>query len=260
LNKDFHSCYHLLDPSQSFEITYGNSSAPAQAVLKACTHNEIKAEYKPGGESPAFFQIEKDRDMALLKVPSFGIRNMEAYLALLDSAFIRMDRDRISRLVVDLRDNEGGHPIFAAQLLSYLTAGEFTYFQRNNEACEFEPLYNPMQANAHHFKGKLYVLVNGSCLSTTGHLISLISYHTEAKFIGEEPGSTYLCNDKSIQIQLPHSGLEVNIPRSTFVSDVTGFNDSIPFPLDYPVDMSVEDLLAGRDPCFDYLTTFISDK
>ena len=100
----------------------------------------------------------------------------------------------------------GGHPIFAAQLLSYLTDHEFTYFQRNPDVADFEPLYNPMQANPLNFEGNLFVLVNGKCLSTTGHLISLLKYHTQAKFIGEEPGTSFLCNDFSTQIKLPNPG------------------------------------------------------
>ncbi len=196
---------------------------------------------------PYSFHMESEPSYGVLKISSFGIMNMEDYFAFLDSTFILLNSAGLTDLVLDLRDNWGGHPIFAAQLFSYLTDGDFTYFQRNPEVQEFEPLYNPMQANKNHFKGSTIVLVNGGCLSTTGHLISLLKYHTQALFIGEEPGSTYSCNDFSIQYQLPNSGMEVNIPRTTFVTAVSGFEEGKPFSVDYQVQQTLKDKIEGVD-------------
>lgn len=260
LNQHFHRYYHLLDPSREFEIVAGGVSHPRQVRMEGRMFHEKPTVSKPEEGPPVVFQIEGDSDLALLQVKSFGIRDMESYFALLDSAFLLVKTENIPHLVLDLRDNKGGHPIFAAQLFSYLSHGEFTYFQPNKEVTDFEPLYHPMQANKLRFKGNLYVLVNGHCLSTTGHLISLIKYHTEAKFIGEEPGSSFRCNDFSTQIKLPNSGLEVNIPRTTFVTAVQGFNDSIPFPVDYQADVSVQDLIHQKDPYLEYVKTLISEK
>jgi hypothetical protein len=117
-----------------------------------------------------------------------------------------------------------------------------------------------MQSNQHHFKGDIYVLVNGTSQSTTGHLISLLKYHTSAIFIGEEPGSTFRCNDFSFQFQLPYTGIEVNVPRATFVTDVTGFSEMEPFPLDYRVHVSVEDLLSGKDCYKSVACAIINEK
>lgn len=204
-------------------------------------------EHLPGDLQAYSFHMESDPEYGVLKVASFGIRNMEDYFSFLDSIFINMKQTGTSNLVLDLRDNWGGHPIFAAQLFSYLTDEEFTYFQRNPDIEEFEPLYNPMQPNKNHFSGSIFVLVNGACLSTTGHLISLLDYHTGALFIGEEPGSTFTCNDFSIQFQLPNSGMEVNIPRTTFVTAVPGLEEGKPFPVDYQVRQTVKDRIEGVD-------------
>ena len=72
-------------------------------------------------------------------------------------------------------------------------------------------------------------------------------YFTGALFIGEEPGSSFLCNDMSIQLTLPNTGMEVNIPRTTFMTAVSGLSEEEPFPLDYEVDISVQDFLSGTD-------------
>jgi len=248
LNQNFQSYFHLLDPSESFQVEYGSSDSRETIQLEACNSEQLHLRAHLHTDLPPYrFHTECNPDYGVLKVATFGIRNMEDYFSFLDSVFINLDHAESSNLVLDLRDNRGGHPIFAAQLFSYLTDKEFTYFQRNPDVTDFEPLYNPMQPNRNHFSGNIFVLVNGSCLSTTGHLISLLDYHTEALFIGEEPGSTSRCNDFSIQFRLPNSGMEVNIPRTTFVTAVSVKEEGKPFPLDYHVQQTVKDRIEGVD-------------
>lgn len=246
LNRDFPNYFHMLDHSESFRVEYSLSNSSHVVQVEACSHE------MPGGmqasllpQRPFSFYKENDPELGTLKISSFSIRNMEEYFVFLDSTFRLMED--VPYLLLDLRDNQGGHPIFAAQLFSYLCNSDFTYFKKNPDAEEFEPLYNVMQPNQLHYKGNIFVLVNGACLSTSGHLISLIKYHTGALFIGEEPGSTFLCNDMSIQLQLPHTGMEVNIPRTTFETAVSGFSEKEAFPIDYKVDVSIQDILKGRD-------------
>jgi hypothetical protein len=248
LNRKFQDYFHMMDPSADFSIAYASSGAKGNINLKALSYSMVGQAGSPAlAGAPYSFQIPGNSGNALLKISSFGLRDMDSYFAFLDSAFRLMHEKQVQHLILDLRDNMGGHPIFAAQLLSYLSDKEFTYFRRNPDVADFEPLYLPMQPNAQHFTGNVIVLVNGNCLSTTGHLISLLKYHTDALFMGEDPGSTYLCNDFSTQIKLQHTGLELNIPRTTFVTAVSGFSDQETFPLDYAIKPSIQDILDGRD-------------
>jgi len=260
INRDFHTYFYLVDHSDSFDIEFISSSSPQNTVVEACKYKDLKREVVTGSMLPVHFQLDAGPEVSILKVSSFGIRDMEAYLTLLDTTFQRLEKESIPNLVLDLRDNSGGHPIFAAQLFSYLTDQKFTYFQRNPDVADFEPLYNSMQPNQNHYDGNLYVLVNGACLSTTGHLISLLKYHTHALFIGEEPGSSFLCNDFSTQFILPKTGIEVNIPRTTFVTAVSGFDEKLPFPLDYKVDISVQDVLNNKDSYLLYMQALLSEN
>lgn len=246
LNRNFQNYFHMVDPSENFLIDYSSSASGASLNLQACSYKQAQhMDQLHVGLKLYSFHMESDASYGILKLPSFEIMNMDDYLSFLDSTFIATNSAGTPFLVLDLRDNQGGHPIFAAQLFSYLTDKEFTYFRRNPDIADFEPLYNPMQPNKNHFQGSTIVLVNGGCLSTTGHLISLLKFHTEALFIGEEPGSTFLCNDFSIQYQLPNSGMEVNIPRTTFVTAVSGFKEGEPFPVDYEVEQTWKDKIEG---------------
>lgn len=251
----------MLDPSESFHIDFSSSGSRENIQLEACAYEQLQQmENFPVDLQAYSFHMESDPEYGVLKVASFGIRNMEEYFFFLDSTFQLMNNSGAPYLVLNLRDNWGGHPIFAAQLFSYLTDGDFTYFQRNPDVEEFEPLYNPMQPNENYFKGSIFVLVNGGCLSTTGHLISLLKYHTGALFFGEEPGSSFSCNDFSIQYQLPNTGIEINIPRATFVTAVSGFEEGKPFPVDCEMNISIVDLLNGNDSYTSFVDKVIIKK
>jgi hypothetical protein len=187
------------------------------------------------------------KHVGVLKVSSFAIPDMDHYFNELDRIFSDLKTNNIQNLIIDLRDNSGGHPIFAAQLLSYLTDREFIYFKRNEAVKEFEPLYNTMQPNKLNFVGNVYVFINGGSLSTTGHLISLLKYYTNAIFFGEEPGSTFRCNDFSVQVTLPKSGIVVNVPRTTFETSVSGFTLCEPFHLDYKINKNLTNIIDRED-------------
>jgi hypothetical protein len=242
INRKFGSMYPLIDPAKEFAIEFSHKKALSEVVIPA-----KPATHEASEKLDLIIFEPRSEQLAYLKIPSFGIRDMDAYFANLENIFSELAQQNTKNLVLDLRDNSGGHPIFAAQLLSYLTDQEFTYFKKNSEIAHFEPLYHPMQANALHYTGNLYVFVNGGCLSTSGHLISLLKQYSSARFIGEQPGSTYTCNDFSKKIVLQNSGLELNLPTTTFTTNVEGTAKKVPFPIDYPVEETLLGKLSGGD-------------
>lgn len=249
INRRFQTLFYLLDDSEEFNVKFKKANS-----MKSITVSSIKladmnlVHSNLDANVPVNFNYIDKKNTGLLKISTFAIPEMDHYFNQLDSIFSDLKTKNIHNLIIDLRDNAGGHPIFAAQLFSYLTDREFIYFKRNEDITEFEPLYGLMQPNELNFKGKVYALVNGGCLSTTGHLISLLKFHTKTKFIGEEPGSTFICNDFSRQMSLPRSGILVNIPRTIFETSVSGFTRCEPFSIDFRVNKNVMDLIHLRDP------------
>jgi hypothetical protein len=239
----------FIKPGESRETTAVISAAPYDMILQLINTEEYSL--------PISYSVDKTNDLANLKIQSFGIRDFERYVHFMDSVFLILKEEKIGNLIIDLRDNNGGHPIFAAILYSYLTQNEFTYFKENPDVPDFEPLYKPMQANANSFDGKCYVLINGGCLSTTGHLVSLLKYHKRAVFIGEEPGSWFYCNDFSKQITLPNTQIEVNIPRATFETKVSGYKMGDSFQVDYSVKLSLRDVLFDTDAYMEFTRNLI---
>jgi hypothetical protein len=249
LNKSFNTLFYLLDDSEQFMVKFKKGETIESTTVSASPLSDVNANsgiYQT--DKPVEFNYISKGSVGMLDVSSFAIPDMDRYLHQLDSIFADMKTKETDNLIVDLRDNSGGHPIFAAQLFSYLTDRDFIYFKTNPEVEEFRPLYNTMQPNKLNFTRNIYVLINGGCLSTTGHLISLLQFHTGAQFIGEEPGSTFRCNDFSKEIALPKSGILVNVPRTTFETSVSGFALCDPFPLDFQVNETATDLIGKEDP------------
>jgi C-terminal processing protease CtpA/Prc len=248
LNHNFNSYYFLIDNSNTFEIEYLNSDTKLKTSVKACKYSEVNENNEVArDEMPIEFFLSKENKVGRLTVKSFMIGDINKYIQKMDGIFQLLHNEKIQNLILDLRGNSGGHPIFAAQLLSYLTDKEFTYFERNNDVKEFEPLYNKMQPNKIQFEGNIYVFVDGGCLSATGHFISLLKYHTNAIFIGEELGSTFSCNDFSVKVTSPNTKIEANIPRTTFETAIDEKEKMNSFTLDYNVNISIEDYLSGTD-------------
>lgn len=250
LNKSFNTLFYHIDDSEQFTVKYKAKNSIKSITVFSVPFSDIYWGLKSNYNNMVHFNYINN-NIGMLRVPSFAITEMDHYFYQLDSIFGDLKTKNIQNLILDLRDNSGGHPIFAAQLLSYLTNKEFIYFKRNELVKDFEPLYNTMQPNKLNFNGNVYVLINGGCLSTTGHLISLLKYYTNSIFVGEEPGSSFRCNDFSMQITLPKTGILVNVPRTTFETSVSGFDLCEPFPLDFKVNIKAVNIINREDPYVD---------
>ncbi len=100
------------------------------------------------------------------------------------------------------------------------------------------------------FAGKVLILINGDCCSTTAEFLSQAHYHGRATFIGEESGGGYYGNSSGVvpALTLPNTGLIVYVPLVTYYLAVKGYKDAahgvVP---DHPIHYTIEELLAGID-------------
>ena len=46
---------------------------------------------------------------------------------------------------------------------------------------------------------------------------------------------------------VPNSGITLNLPRTTFEAKVQNFSKEKDFPIDYPVTITVDDIIKNRD-------------
>jgi len=152
-------------------------------------------------------------------------------------------------LVVDLRGNKGGKSGPAAILLSYLISEPFAYYSEISVASasfptkahitnqELVQLYEsastqglvterngayyfkdqfvpPIAPNPNQFKGTVEVLVDKYSLSVSTDVVAVLKKNRAVTITGAELGGSleHYCAGSYINLKLPNSGIEVNIP------------------------------------------------
>ncbi len=187
---------------------------------------------------------------AVLTIRNFDYYNaQDKFRGFIDESFARIREAGIRRLVLDLRGNGGGDPFCTTHLLSYLEPSPVPYFARVYPS-PYGPFAEPIPRAATPFEGKLFVLIDAGCFSSTGHLCALLKYHKIGTFIGTETEGTYECNDarRVGGYDLKNTRLRLAVPRMTFtaaVKDMPRYRGVMP---DIPVEPSMSDYLSGTDP------------
>ena len=227
-----------------------------------------------------------DGQIAHLTYSSFGT-NTEEGQAFMKRAFEAIQSKGSRALILDLRGNGGGEDELGKLLFSYLVDTPFKYYDDlivNKWSFSFFPKYTDdhndfaipkgvgelradgrVHALAHPnlgvqqpskptFAGPVYILINGSCFSTTSEFLTQAHSHHRATFVGEESAGDYYGNTSGsvVKITLPNTKLGIYIPLVAYYVAVSGNHEAargvIP---DFPVKHTIADLVAGVDKDFE---------
>ncbi len=206
------------------------------------------------------FNIKPSEKLATLTIKSFVYydEQLPVFKSFIDSCFTQIELNGIKNIVIDLRDNGGGDPYCAAYLLQYLSDTPFRYYKKGSTAVykDLEEKINPVKNN---FSGNIFVLINSTCCSTTGHLCSILKYKKIGVLIGEETGATYSCNAHTINFKLKHSGINVSVATKTYQTDVTGFDKNKGITPDHQTNRTLEEILEKRDLEMEKVLELIGD-
>lgn len=157
--------------------------------------------------------------------------------------------NQVDHLIIDLTNNTGGKSGPAAILLSYLIDQPFQYYSKirissnhfptkehisNKELVDFyesgdaknlidkigdvfyfkDELLPKITPQPKQFSGTVELLVDKYSLSVSTDVIAILKNNREVTITGEEIGGSleHYCAGNYINLMLPHSGIEVNIP------------------------------------------------
>ncbi len=205
------------------------------------------------------FDIVEDNQTAVLTINNFYYyRNLEKFTSFIDSAFKKISALNIRNLVIDVRGNDGGDPFSAAHLFSCLAGKPVPYFSKPYG--RYSRLAESIPLGEDRFSGNLFILTNGKCFSTTGHLCSLLRYHKIGTFIGEETGGTYTCNDAKHYFHLKNTRIQLWIASGSFATAVKNMPKDRGIIPDYPVQLRIEDLVKGRDTVMEFALHLIGEQ
>lgn len=286
LNQSFNGYYAtFIETSPVYEIGYSRMGKTGKTHLRKVSIDEIRFvmnSRKPVVRPAMELTIPKE-GTAVLRIDRFYPGEGDPdYYKFIDSAFLAMRDKGVAKLIIDLRNNEGGVEEYGGYLYSYLSRGPFNYYKkikvaRNTESsvkkyAGFPPGYEqalpmikevdgeflwPMQeylaekpAKPNAFGGKVFVLTNGFSFSVTAEFAAVAKTYNRVTFIGEETGGAYEGDNSGVFaiVNLPNSGLSVSIPLMSFYMNTTaGYSRSAGIVPDIKVIATIDDMIAGRD-------------
>lgn len=226
----FHHLFHLLYPTTTrYKLVCKSPNGHLKGLeLDGITPELLEEKYKlQTGHSVNFFPealeyklIDPVKSIGYLKVLSFyeGLTNHNGkeFTRFIDSAFQKISGQKVKKLIIDVRDNEGGNDYLAILLFSYLTNKSFaegnpTYL-KSDTISFLSHIENPNEdivQFAHHpsffedsadgqfilkrqfdelsyaqyppktptYNGSLFILINGGCFSATTRFINSTDHY-----------------------------------------------------------------------------------
>lgn len=265
----FHYLYSLLNPKVNrYKIVSRSITGKvSEFVLDGIKPLEMEDNYKfHTGKSVNYYPkvldyqvIDTIKAISYLKVTSFyeGLtnRNGVEFSRFIDSAFHKISEKKTKKLIIDLRDNEGGNDRLAILLFSYLTNSPFkqcnpTYIKSDSisilsyardpdeDLVQFaahpsvfvnkiqgkfilkqeydEPSYATYNPTLPTYSGKLIIVTNGGSFSATSRFINTAAYYMlNKKQLVRFVGENY-GGDDSIGYATGGGSLNVILPNSHF--------------------------------------------
>jgi hypothetical protein len=235
---------------EKYTITYalpGRKTRVTEEIEPATDQAVRTIVYKNFRHPPLTLEIQEDKSTTVMTIPTFIYYDRVDYFKnFLDSSFSVILAKKIQNLILDLRGNDGGDPFCSVPLLSYLEKEPVPYYaEPYGRYAEFA---KPIPMAEKHFTGNLYVLLDGYCGSTNGHFSALLKYNNIGKFVGTPSGATYKCNaGRDTEINLDRTGMILTFGRTTYAAAVTGMDKTKPIMPDFPVEITYNDFLNGKD-------------
>ncbi len=270
INMQFNDLYHILiDDSESFVVTYTD---PRETVVKEATLPGIAVSkirdlnltlsslgvYLDWKALKNDISKEINSNYALLNARSFLV-NSKDFQRVTDEFFEEVADKQIPNIIIDLRGNWGGPPKSSVLLYSYLIQEPEKYFTKDAPFFyyQYKKAIKPAENNYH---GNVYILIDGTCFSTTGHLVSLLKSHKLGTFIGEETGGSFLCSGNARSSTLKNTGLRLYCSVDSYEVEAVGLTPGRGVMPDYQVRPSLTDYLSGNDSVKQFALELIDKK
>ena len=203
----------------------------------------------------------KDKKIAIIKVTQFYYKDFDIFYHSIDSMFNKIRKRKINNLIIDLRGNSGGDPRLSFYLLTKIAQDDFIYFKSPEELKKVYPaLFSKRTVDSKHFKGRVFVLMDGACKSTAAHFLSIVKFHDWAKLVGRETGATFYCNAGTKDLILPNTKIKLVQPTIEVITNVNEWDKLSPLKPDYQVKYTYEDLLKNSDPDLEFTFKLINDN
>jgi len=244
----------------SFAVDYVNAIGErVERQLTASLFKDIPGRPEPVPVTQYLNLTYPVADIALLTIKSFLNNKLEVthenFQNFLQSSFSEISKKQVNILIIDVRNNGGGHDGNGALLASYLTSRPFSYYTsivttKRTITVNEEDQLGIQQPSVNNFKGRVFILINGKSFSTTSDFCKVAKQFPNVKFVGEETEGGYYGNTSGARstLLLKNTQIKVNIPlwKEITAGKKTKFKDRGIIP-DYPLRPTITDVLHKKD-------------
>jgi len=283
-------------PVESWELkTISNDGKVNSYTIKSAAATEIKGhEAKDDDVASKFsYRYFPDYNAVLLEIKSFGgeLKQFEVFQHVferfLNDSFRKIRQQKVSNLIIDVRDNEGGTESPVHRLMEYLTSEPYRLYEKaeikisaqSSEqighfrqklpdrfegkkqgdivAIEF-PLRNP-PANLLRFSGTIFVLTGSRTWSAGTVFASAMKCFNVGTLVGEETPDPPTLYGSCIFSELANSGLQFMVASKLLVAACSKPDGRGVIP-DYEVKQRPEDTAKGIDTVREFTLRLISES
>jgi C-terminal processing protease CtpA/Prc len=297
----FPSWYNYIDGAENFIAVIKRNNVETAHQIKGAKFNDIAEDgFLKEPVLPKQLEFEINDGIGVLTIHSFAKtdikRSKQDFKEFIDKAFIQLKEIGIQHLVVDLRDNTGGSDPYAAYFTSYFFDKPFRYWdrievtesiakeikgvmlktfykkpvqrdsiwlwQKARHVRDFD-FYEEQKPANNNYKGNVYILINGFCMSSCADVAAILSYNKKAIFVGEETGGGYQGNTSGMMPEtkaLPFN-FTLTVPLQKYHNAVdTSKNIGRGTMPDYPVNMTIDDVINGEDKSLTFVFDLIRNN
>lgn len=240
-----------------------------------------------------FFLFEKERTEELMfrilpgkigYIGFYGCNDLKGYKKFYESAFKEIKEKKIKSLIIDIRNNGGGHSIIGTELMQYLfhkpfkeadsatfkiskeiaKTGKLDYYLRPNDriigkmhTVVFDPVLP--RENSLRFSGKTFLLIDNGTFSAASMFASSFKCSGEGTIIGEETGGITIGFGDVHFFNLPRSKMKIMVSWKKFYYACGVDNRRGVLP-DYVVSNTIEDEIQNKDKVLEYTIAMIKKE
>jgi len=255
-----HMCAMFYDFSTSFTVGVKQKDEIVEIKLVEAENLDPAKTFLDNCENNLCLDTDLESSTAKITIRSFAYykKQLPVFKSFVDSCFQHINENHIQHLIIDLRNNGGGDPFCGSYLLEHIADQPYTYFHKSVKW--YRKLKKPIQPHPNRFKNKPYILVNGSCFSTTGHFCSLVKENNLGIFIGDETGATYTCNDFSKFYTLDNTNIFLRVATREVKTTVTTLSNKHGIIPDHQVVPTIDHYLNQTDTVLNYTLKLIENK
>ncbi|WP_166627788.1 S41 family peptidase [Tenacibaculum caenipelagi] len=299
LNHRFSFWYQtIIEATEKFSIKIANNDKTEMYEVKGISKDVFPSldAIIYGNQKTLEFEIIDN--IGVLKIRSFAKtaikENSQNFKRFIKEVFQKIQTKEIKDLIVDVRYNTGGTDSNAVLLASYFFDKPFKYWnkievteaiakdvkgldklfykkpKKKGELYQWKKtwvtkefdFYEEQKPAKNNFKGNLYIITNGMCLSSCSDFAAILSHNKKAIIVGQETGGGYQGNTSGMMPSfIIPSGLRITMPLQKYTSavDLTKNFGRGTIP-DHIVIPNFNDWIEKKDVEMDYILKMIKGK